>query len=406
MRRAGLLSVALVLAVAACNGSGSEPAPGNTVTDTAPTETAVASTTAPPTTPAPEPLQGLELETVAEDLGQPTAITTAPGRDRLYVAERIGRIRVIEDGDLLETSFLNITDRVQSDGIEQGLLGVAFHPTDESQMFVYYIGTEGRRTLSEFTVESGRADPNSERELFSHPQPPDSVDIRHYGGQLLFGPDGYLYVSLGDGADARGQGQDPDTVFGTILRLDVDSGSPYGVPPDNPFVQGGGAPEVWLYGLRNPWRFSIDGEEDLIYIADVGQAEWEEVNVLSLNDGGANLGWPSMEGNHCFLDSDCDPDSFVGPMLEYGHDDGCSVTGGHVYRGVAIPELAGHYFYADWCGGWVRSFRYADGEVTEEQDWSDDLTEPGQVNAFGEGPSGELYIANFEGQVLQIVPVR
>ncbi len=405
MRGGRLLPAALLaLSVAACNGSGSGQAPEDTGADPAGTETNAAPTTAPQTTP-PEPLRGLALETVAENLDQPTVITTAPGGDRLFVAERIGRIRVIEDGELLETSFLNLTDRVQSDGIEPGLLGVVFHPTDESRLFVYYVGAEGKRTLSEYTVESGRADPDSEMELFSHPQPPDSVELRHYGGQLVFGPDGYLYVSLGDGADAEAQGQDPNTVFGTILRLDVDSGSPYGIPPDNPFVEGGGAPEVWVYGLRNPWRFSIDASDDLVYVADVGQ-EWEEVNVLSLDDGGANLGWPSMEGNHCFLDSECDPDSFVGPVLEYGHDDGCSVTGGHVYRGGRIPELVGHYFYGDPCGGWVHSFRYAEGEVTEERNWSGDLTGAGQVNAFGVGPSGELFIANLEGQVFQIKPVR
>lgn len=397
MRGRFLPAALLALSVAACNGSSSDPAPGDTGTAIA------VSTAAPPTTP-PEPLHGLALKTVAENLGAPTAIVTSPGSDRLFVAERIGRIRVIEDGKLLETSFLNIADRVQSDEVEPGLLGVVFHP-DGSRLFVYYVGAEGRRTLSEFTVESRRADPNSERVLFSHPQPPDSADIRNYGGQLLFGPDGYLYVSLGDGADARGQGQDPYTVFGTILRLDVDSGSPYGIPPDNPFVEGGGGPEVWVYGLRNPWRFSIDADEGLVYIADAGQ-EWEEVNVLSLDDGGANLGWPSMEGDHCYLESDCEPASFLGPVLEYGHDDGCSVTGGYVYRGEAIPELAGHYFYGDRCGGWVRSFLYADGEVTEEQNWSGDLSGSGQVNAFGVAPSGELLIANLEGQVFQIVPVR
>ncbi len=401
------LVVALMLFVVACDGSNADPSPTGDAADTTGTTLAgAATTTTAPTTEPPAPLEGLALETIAEDLGQPTVVASAPGDDRLFVAERIGRIRVIEDGNLVETSYLNLADRVQSNGIEQGLLGLTFHPTDETRLFVYYTGTEGRRTLSEFTIEGGIPDPDSEIELFSHPQPPDSVDIRHYGGHLMFGPEGYLYVSLGDGADARGQGQDPSTVFGTIVRLDVDSGRPYGIPADNPFVDGGGAPEVWVYGLRNPWRFSIDFEENLVYIADVGQEDWEEVNVLSLDEGGANMGWPSTEGNHCFLDPDCDLDEFVGPVLEYGHDEGCSITGGHVYRGGAIPELVGHYFYGDWCEGWVRSFRYADGSVTEEQDWSEDLNGAGQVNAFGLGPDGELYIANFEGQVLQIVPVR
>lgn len=358
----------------------------------------------PSTTTIPlDPLRGPALETVAEGLTQPTVVTHSPTDDRLHVVERTGTIRTIGAEGAEEVPFLDIADRVTASGIEQGMLGLAFHP-DGSRFFVYYVNGAGNRTLSEFRVGDEGAGADSERVLFSLPQPEESVDIRHYGGNLVFGPDGYLYVSLGDGADARGQGQDPSTPFGALLRLDVDSGDPYGIPDDNPFVAGGGVAEVWAYGLRNPWRFTIDPVEGLLYVADVGQETWEEVNVLPMNEGGANLGWPSTEGNHCFLESDCDLESFTEPVFEYGHDEGCSITGGHVYRGSAIPELVGHYSFADWGGGWVRSFRYTGGEIADPVDW--EIEGAGQVNAFELDSSGELYLANFEGRASRIIPVR
>lgn len=376
----------------------SVPTSTSSSTSTSTSAPVPASTTTTTTLPA---LQGLALKTLATGLAQPTVVTHAPGDESLYVAERTGVIRVVEpETGLVEEPFLDLSDRVGSNGIEQGMLGLAFHPADADRFFVYYVDTDGRRTLSQF----GESAPGSERLLFAHPQPPGSVDIRHYGGNLEFGPDGYLYASLGDGADAGNQGQNPDSIFGTILRLDVD-GDPYTVPSDNPFPDGD-APEVWAYGLRNPWRFTIDDTDRLIYIADVGQERWEEVNVLSLDEGGANLGWPVMEGNHCFSRSNCDPDEFTTPSLEYGHEEGCSITGGHVYRGEAMPELAGHYFYGDWCGGWVRSFRAENGNVTDSQDWTSDLEGLGQPNAFGLDAAGEMYVATYEGEVLAIVPVR
>lgn len=375
---------------------------------TSTSSSSITTTPAPSTTPVPTtttttlpPLHGLAFETVATGLAQPTVVTHAPGDQRLFVVERTGVIRLVEPATgLVEEAFLDLSDRVGSNGIEQGMLGLAFHPADPGRFFVYYVDTDGRRTLSEFPEPT----PDSERLLFAHPQPPGSVDIRHYGGHLEFGPDGYLYVSLGDGADAGNEGQNPDSIFGTILRLDVD-GDPYAIPSGNPFPDGD-APEVWAYGLRNPWRFTIDDTDRLIYIADVGQERWEEVSVLSLDDGGANLGWPVMEGDHCFSRSDCDPDEFTTPALEYGHDEGCSITGGHVYRGEAIPELQGHYFYGDWCGGWIRSFRMEDREAVDSQDWTADLEGVGQPNAFGLDAAGEMYVANYEGEVLTIVPVR
>jgi len=367
---------------------------------------------APSTTLPGAPLQGLALEVLATGLHQPTVIAAPVGDTRVFAAERFGVIRTIDpESGLSDEPFLDLRDRVGSNGIEQGLLGLAFHPdyASNGRLFVYYVDGSGNRQLSEFAVsdDPGRADHDSERVLFELPQPAGSVDIRHYAGAVQFGPDGMLYVSLGDGADARNQGQNPDTLYAAIVRLDVDSGDPYAIPPDNPFVAGGGAPEVWAYGLRNPWRFAIDHEAELLYVADVGQANWEEVSVVPLAGGGYNFGWPITEGTRCFTDSDCDTTGLTMPVLEYDHSNrSCSITGGSVYRGRAIPEIAGHYFYADWCGLWVRSFRYADGVVSDEQDWSEDLAAAGQVNSFGVDGFGELYIANFEGTIARIVPVR
>ncbi len=296
---------------------------------------------APSTTLPGAPLQGLALELIASDLQQPTGVTAPVGDDRLFVIERVGVVRVIDGaGSLAGDPFLDLRDRVRANGIEQGLLGFAFHPgyAGNGRMFAYYTDSGGRRQLSEFRVsddDPNRAERDSEKVLFELEQPPDSTDIRHYAGAINFGPDGNLYVSLGDGADARGQGQNPNSFFAAIVRLDVDGGDPYVVPADNPFVAGGGAPEVWAYGLRNPWRFSIDHAERLLYVADVGQSMWEEVNVVPIDGGGGtNFGWITTEGNHCFSPSDCDMTGITLPVLEYSHDDGCSVTGGFVYRGL------------------------------------------------------------------------
>lgn len=414
MRRAlGVVVIGVIAACATAAPSSTEPPPSTTatvgvlepsttVTAPYPSTSSIVSTTATTTTTTTlPPLQGLAAELVTDGLPQPTAIALRPDDDRLYVAGRTGTIDIVDPtGGGSTQRFLDLTEHVTSGGIEQGLLGLAFHPSDDERAFVYYVDRDGERTLAE-------VEPSGEqRILFSLPQPPDSVDIRHYGGNLAFGPGGYLYVALGDGADARGQGQNPDTPFGAILRLDIDGEPPYAIPPDNPF-RDGGAPEVWVFGLRNPWRFSIDATGDAMYIADVGQETWEEIDVVSLDDGGgSNLGWPDMEGEACFLDRGCDPSSFTLPVLTYDHEQGCSVTGGHVYRGSAIPELDGHYFYGDWCGGWVRSFLLTDGAVTAEADWSEDLGPIGQVNAFGLDTDGELYIGTHGGELWKVVPLR
>lgn len=373
-----------------------------------------------------DPLQSVSLEVVFDGsdegghpigLHQPTAIVSPPGDNRLFVVQRVGVIRILDENyELLDPPFLAIDDRVRANGIEQGLLGLAFHPdyANNGRFFVYYTDDGGRRQLSEFTVSStnpDRGDPDSERVLFEFEQPPDASDIRHYGGQLAFGPDGYLYSSQGDGADSRDQGQDPNTMFAAISRLDVDNGDPYGIPPENPFVDGGGAPEVWAYGLRNPWRFSIDPVDGLIYIADVGHADQEEVNVVPLSEGGHNFGWSDVEGTRCFHVQDCDLSLYTSPVLTYLHgsepDQGCSLTGGYVYRGSEIPELHGTYFYSDWCTQWIKSFKYVDGQVTEEKDWTAELGGPvGQVNSFGVRGDGELFLVTHDGKVAKFTAIR
>lgn len=357
-------------------------------------------------------LQRVELQTIFEGFRQPTVITAPPGDDRLFVAQRIGVIRILDaNGEMVDPAFLDITDRVLAGGIEQGLLGFVFHPdyANNGLFYAYYTDKGGRRQLSEFSVST--SDPNiarseSERVLFEFEQPEDATDIRHYGGQLGFGPAGNLWVALGDGADSRDQGQDPNTMFATVSRIDVDEGDPYGIPPDNPFVNGGGRAEVWAYGLRNPWRFSIDPVDRLIYIADVGHSDQEEINVLSIDEGGFNLGWSNMEGTRCFHEQDCNPDDYTSPVITYSHEEGCSVTGGWVYRGSEIPELVGTYFYSDWCSQWIRSFKFVDGVVTEEKDWTEELGTIGQINSFGIGGDGEMYAVTHDGVVAKFVAVR
>ena len=357
-------------------------------------------------------LQGVSLETLTGDVRQPTAITTPPGDERLFIVERFGVILMMDaNRDLQETPFLDLTDRVLAGGIEQGLLGLAFHPdyATNGRFYVYYTDQGGRRQLSEFQVsvsDPNLASPDTERVLIELEQPPDATDIRHYAGNLAFGPDGYLYISMGDGADSRDQGQDPNTMFGAVSRIDVDGGDPYGIPPENPFVDEGGAGEVWAYGLRNPWRFSIDSVDGLIYIADVGHADQEEINVLPIVEGGFNLGWSDVEGTRCFHVQDCDLANYTSPVITYSHEEGCSITGGYVYRGSAIPELTGTYFYSDWCSEWIRSFKYAGGQVTEERDWTEDLGTLGQVNTFGVDSAGELYLGTHEGLVARFVADR
>ncbi|MEX2278766.1 MAG: PQQ-dependent sugar dehydrogenase [Acidimicrobiia bacterium] len=378
------------------------------VVDTTTTVTITTSTTSPETTTTTEalsPLLGLAIELVTDALSQPVLLLSPVDSDRRFVVERIGSVwELDDDGTPLSDPYLDLRDRVNPGGIEQGLLGMAFHPdfADNGRLFAYYYHGEDTTRLVEFQADpdAGRVDASAEQLMMTFAQP----TVRHNGGMLEFGPDGMLYLSLGEGGAASTHSQDPNTHLSSILRLDVDNGDPYSIPADNPFVDGGGAPEVWAYGLRNPWRFAIDAPVGDIYIADVGHERFEEINVVSLVESGLNFGWIRMEGSVCFQRGcDAAAEDLTLPVHEYGHDEGCSVTGGRVYRGEAIPELIGTYVYSDWCGGWLRSFRWDGTSAIDHTEW---LTDIGQVNSFGVDSSGELYVLTWEGEVGKIVPVR
>ncbi len=351
---------------------------------------------------------GMGLQEVVSGLSFPLYLTTPPGdMARLFVVEKTGGIRIVKDGTLLQDPFLDLSAQVSS-GSEQGLLGLAFDPdyTTSGRFLVHYTDLDGNTALARFQVSTDpdRADPASGRVLLSAGQPYPN----HNGGQVTFGPDGFLYLGLGDGGssgDPQNRGQDLSDLLGSILRIDVRSGDPYTVPPDNPFTaQPDARPEVWSYGLRNPWRFSFDRATGDLYIADVGQNRFEEIDVSPAAGGGGkgvNYGWSIMEGAHCFHQEGCDQTGLTMPDLEYNRNHGCSITGGYVYRGSAIPAIQGHYFYADLCQGWVRSFRYVGGVVTEETTWP---SPGGSIVSFGEDAAGELYILEAGGRVSRIVP--
>jgi glucose/arabinose dehydrogenase len=344
----------------------------------------------------------LALEPVADGFDQPIDVTAPPGDDRLFVAERPGRVWIVdgEDRDL----FLDISDQTVARG-EQGLLGIAFHPdfTDSGRFVVHHTDANGDTRLAEYRAEGDTPDPGSRRELLQVDQPA----ANHNGGMVAFGPDGMLYLALGDGGgggDTYGQGQRADTLLGTILRLDPDGDA----PPDNPFVgDQDGADEVWHYGLRNPWRFSFDFDDDLLYIADVGQDRFEELNVVPAGDGGLNFGWPIMEASHCFEPREgCPTEGLVEPILEYDiRNDACAVIGGFVYRGTAIAGLEGHYLYTDYCAGFIRSVRYEDGAAVDERDWTDQTGTVSTPYSFGRDDAGELYVTETQsGRILKLVP--
>jgi glucose/arabinose dehydrogenase len=344
------------------------------------------------------------LEQITSGLDTPVGIAHAgDGSGRLFVIEKPGRIRVLQDGQLTDTPFLDISERVSASQSERGLLGLAFHPDYASNGFFYvnYTDLRGDTTVSRFAVGSdpGRADPASETVLLVVAQPA----ANHNGGHLAFGPDGYLYIGTGDGGgagDRYGNGQNPQTLLGAMLRIDVDGGSPYAVPADNPFVGSPGVrDEIWSIGLRNPWRYSFDRLTGDLYIADVGQNIYEEVNVQPAgSSSGQNYGWPIMEGLHCYPDgSDCDPAGLTLPVAEYNHAQGCSVTGGYVYRGQAFPALSGIYLYGDYCSGRIWGLvRSGDGAWQNAELGQADA----RISSFGQDESGELYLTDIAGGTL------
>ncbi|HEY9527726.1 MAG TPA: PQQ-dependent sugar dehydrogenase [Anaerolineales bacterium] len=402
----------LVLAVAACNGVDT---PTQTPASLTPTVASATQTTSPSTTPTvtdpSSPVPSTETPGGTGTFPNANAYAWQPldipglqrpvdlqadGSGRLFVIEKVGRIRIIEGDQLLETPFLDITDRVGSDGNEQGLLGFAFHPqyADNGRFFLNYTDRRGDTVVARFQVTSdpNLADPGSETQLLGVDQPFPN----HNGGVLAFGPDGYLYAGLGDGGsqgDPNGNAQNTGVLLGKILRLDVDSADPYTVPTDNPFGN-----EVWAYGFRNPWRFSFDRATGDLYIGDVGQNQWEEIDYIPAGSpGGANFGWDHREGTHEYEGGG--PDGMIDPVAEYSHPEGgCSVTGGYVYRG-SMPEWNGIYLYGDYCTGMIWGLIKGDGSWQNHLLFDVDFT----ITSFGQDENGEVYLVSDTGGIFRLV---
>jgi glucose/arabinose dehydrogenase len=349
----------------------------------------------------------VELREVVRGLERPVLLTFAPGdpRRRLFIVEQhVGRIRILENGKLLPGAFFQIGGL--SEGNEQGLLGLAFHPrfATNGRLFVNYTAEDRNTHIVEYKVSAGSPDAvdmATRREIIEIDQPYSN----HNGGGILFGPDGKLYAGMGDGGsagDPRRAGQDPRKLLAKMLRFDVDAASP--------------APEILHLGLRNPWRFWFDAKDGALYIGDVGQNLWESVYVVSGTDGVRhNFGWNVVEGNHCYNARTCDRAGFTPPVADYSHDEGCSVTGGVTYHGKALPALEGRYFYADYCTGLLRSFVWthdpssptAPGWIREHWDWKaaiDRRAQLTQISSFGVDHDGELYIVKLTGEILRLAP--
>jgi glucose/arabinose dehydrogenase len=339
---------------------------------------------------------------IESGLDRPVGLTNAvDGSQRIFILEQPGRIRIIREETLSPIPFLDIAARVGSQGFEQGLLGLAFHPdfSLNGYFFVNYTDLVGDTVIARFQVTGkniDQADPASELRILQVEQPYRN----HNGGGLAFGPDGYLYIATGDGGsagDPLNNAQSLDSLLGKMLRIDVYQGDLYGIPLDNPFINGTGLPEIWAYGLRNPWRFSFDRLSGDLYIGDVGQSRWEEINFLPADSsGGSNFGWRFFEGMHPYQDSPPAGVDFTSPVTEYAHDLGCSVTGGVVYRGERLPELQGIYLFGDYCSQRVWGLtRNAQGN------WiSSVLFEGiGTITSFGEDEAGEVYLVTHEGQL-------
>jgi glucose/arabinose dehydrogenase len=354
----------------------------------------LAAATPPPGAPPAALAAVAKLEPVARGLDQPLLLTHAPGDPaRLYIVEQTGRIRVLASGKVAPAPFLDLSKSVSRGG-EQGLLGLAFHPrfAENGLFIVDYTDRGGDTRVVRYHAGPGGAEPASARELLTIKQP----YANHNGGNVIFGPDGKLYIGTGDGGaafDPHGNGQNRAALLGKMLRLDVDAAD--------------AKPEIMAIGLRNPWRYEFDRATGDLYIADVGQNKYEEVDVVPLAAlGGKNFGWNVLEGFHCLSGKACDASGMQPPAIEYTHQDGCSITGGFVYRGVALPELDGIYFYSDYCTGLLRGFRWKDGKVSDHWDWKGPL-DPGnklaKVSSFGEDAEGELYVVSLEGTIWKLV---
>ncbi len=382
--------LACALVVTACSGGQELANPTDTappIPVTPPTTTSALSST---TTTTALPLFAVLSYDHVADLDFPVQVTARPGDDISYVISKHGLVWGMVDDQILPAPVLDLSDRVGG-GREQGLLSIALHPTERPFVYLHYSNLDGDTVVSEFGfLTPTEIDPDSERMLFTVAQPAPN----HNGGMILFHPDGRLLLGLGDGGgsgDRFDNGQNTETFLGGIVALNVAE------DPD---------PSLFSYGLRNPWRFWIDDE--LLYIADVGQNAFEEVSVAPLAPD-QNFGWPMTEGLHCFRPSSgCDTSGVVLPVLEVAHGDAgtCSISGGVVYRGSDIPELGGHYFYSDHCGGYLRSFRFnGGGEPLSEADWTDQVGNAGDVTGFGVDGAGEVYVMT-TSSLFKLVAVR
>ncbi len=328
-------------------------------------------------------------------------------RGKFYVVQQMGLVRLVDSASGKVKPVLDIRKKVKFGG-EMGLLGMAFHPEfpRKPYVYLYYIDRKMNSVLSEFRFSDGHIIPTSERVLLKIKQPYSN----HNGGQLLFGPDHYLYLGLGDGGwagDPHNNAQDTTTLLGALIRIDVDRRSgrrPYGIPSDNPFAKSGscksGCPEIYAWGLRNPWRFSFDRKSGTLWLADVGQDKWEEIDTIF---GGGNYGWRCYEGNHPYNLKGCGPKSkYVFPVYEYGHSEGnCSITGGYVYRGKRIPDLYGAYVFGDFCSGRIWALRRTEKGYRAELLMDTDLLIP----SFAEDREGEIYVLDYRsGKIYRLEP--
>jgi glucose/arabinose dehydrogenase len=402
MRRTA--AVLCIVAVAAGCG-GDDEGPISATTTTRPTTTTSGDASASTALPVP-PLADVNVTlTEVTEADAPMALVARTGTDTLYVAEREGRVRPLTGGSLGEP-ILDISDEVVT-SVEQGLLDIEFSADGATLYLHYSVAPDGDTRVISYPVSGDAVDAGGRRELLGVEQPFDN----HNGGDIEIGPDGYLYVALGDGGgggDPEENGQDTQALLGKILRIDpaATTGDDYGIPADNPFADGtAGAPEVWIYGARNPWRIDFDEATGDLWVADVGQNAFEEIDLLPAADGagrGANLGWNEMEGAHPF-EGGSNPDGAVLPVFEYDRSEGgCSVTGGVVYRGSAIPGLVGAYLFTDYCDGRLRAIRAAGGQTVDERTFDD--VSGNSLVSFGTDAAGEVYVLSLDGAIYRLDP--
>jgi len=434
-----LLWVSLTLLMTACSGQGRQDpptlvntrsatpsltdTPSLTVTPIPPTSTRLSSTALPPadtpqrdpvSTPTPanvDKLPAADLftwEVIAGGLDRPVGLAAARDNSgRLFVIEQPGLIRVIHQGEILSEPFMDLRDRVSMrGGAARGLLGLVFHPefAENGNFYVHYTDENANSVIARFTAypDLTAGEPSSEKKILEISYPVGE----HVGGDLHFGTEGYLYISIGDGGgpgygDQDGHAQNPDSLLGKILRLDVDGGDPYRIPEDNPYSSGDGRGEVWVSGLRNPWRFEIDSLTGEFYIADVGENRIEELNYLPADSpGGSNFGWNYFEGSLAFGGLSADETMFTGPVYQYEHSEGCSITGGRVYRGSILSDWYGVYLFGDYCQGKIWGLlRTPDGEWVSDQLYK----LPAYITSFGVDEAGEIYLTDMTGKVYQLV---